>query len=299
VKNIANIANITKPHEAGSAAACSRIGALAVATPPVKARSLARTLEVVLALCCLAGREAVAQEAACFSCTQVIGYSQVGAFNGWFVKDGVFESIVGSDGWQLIWENGATLHDWQRPLYRGWTNPIVSPCATNSLAPDRVLLNLAGTNETDVAAWVNDINATIDTIMLKLPSVRRIILQSIVGGPANQVCVTTNGDPVRASVSHPYMDEAIALVVAARAGTQPEVGGGHFARGAHLRRLPGRHGPFHRRGRSRRGASLSLERATAVATSTITSARCARSVSITSRTFAPSCPTHSTAATRR
>jgi len=215
--------NITKLLDAGSAAACSRIGALAGAALPARARSLARTLEVVLALCCLAGREAVAQEAACFSCTQVIGYSQVGAFNGWFVKDGVFESIVGSDGWQLIWENGATLHDWQRPTYRGWTNTLVSPCATNSLAPDRVLLNLAGTNETDVAAWVNDINATIDTIMLKLPSVRRIILQSIVGGPVHQVCVASNGQPVRASVSHPYMDEAIALVVAARAGTQPEV----------------------------------------------------------------------------
>ncbi len=159
----------------------------------------------------------------CFTCTQVIGYSQVGALNGWFVKDGVFESLVGSDGWQLIWENGATLHDWQRPGYRGWTNSVISPCASNSVAPDRVVLCLSGTNETDVAGWVANIEATLQTITNKLPSVRRIILQPIVGGPAHQTCVATNGNPVRASVSHPYMDEAIAVVVAGRAGTQPEV----------------------------------------------------------------------------
>jgi len=159
----------------------------------------------------------------CFTCTQVIGYSQVGGLHGWFTKDGVFESIVGSDGWQLLWENGATLHDWQRPSYPGWTNSLVSPCASNSLAPDRVVLCLSGTNETDVAGWVTNIEATILTVTNKLPSVRRIILQPIVGGPAHQTCVATNGNAVRASVSHPYMDEAIALVVAARAGTQPEV----------------------------------------------------------------------------
>ncbi len=182
---------------------------------------LASLLGLLAVLDC--GHPAAAQSTNCFPCTQVIGYSQVGALNGWFVKDGVFESIVGTDGWQLIWENGATLHDWQRPDYPGWTNTLISPCSTNSLTPDRVLLNLSGTNDTDVAAWVNDINATIDTILLKLPSVRQIILQPIVGGPAHQTCVATNGNPVRASVSHPYMDAAIALVVAARAGTQPEV----------------------------------------------------------------------------
>jgi hypothetical protein len=69
---------------------------------------------------------------------------------------------------------------------------------------------------------VADIDATIEAIKTNLPSVRRIILQSIVGGPGHQTC-DYMGSPVRASESHPYMDPAIELVVAARAGTQPEI----------------------------------------------------------------------------
>lgn len=71
----------------------------------------------------------------CFECTQVIGYSQVGALNGWFTRDGVFESIVGTDHWQLLWNNGATLDHWQNPNYFGWNNALVSPCATNRPRP--------------------------------------------------------------------------------------------------------------------------------------------------------------------
>jgi polyhydroxybutyrate depolymerase len=158
----------------------------------------------------------------CFECTQVIGYSQVGAANGWFVKDGIFESFVDSNRWQLIWANGATLRNWQDPGDPVWSSPLQSACANNSAAPDRVLLNLSGNNTNNVAAWVADIDATIETIKLKFPSARRITLQPIVGGPGHQTC-DYMGTPVRASVSHPYMDKAIALVVAARAGTQPEV----------------------------------------------------------------------------
>jgi poly(3-hydroxybutyrate) depolymerase len=158
----------------------------------------------------------------CFSCTQVIGYSQVGALNGWFTRDGVFESIVGTDHWQLLWNNGATLEHWQDPNYFGWNNALVSPCASNSAAPDRVVLNLAGFYESNVVAWVDAINATIGTTIVKLPGVRRIVLQPVIGGPGHQLC-TNGAQVVQASESHPYIDEAIAIVVAARAGTQPEV----------------------------------------------------------------------------
>ena len=159
----------------------------------------------------------------CFHCTQVIGYSQVGAANGWFVRDGVFESIVGNDSWQLLWNNGATLEDWQDVNHPYWSNALVSPCATNAAAPDRVLLNLsAQTYDTNVTDWINGIDATINTIALKYPSVRRIILQPILGGPGHQLCEIT-GQVVRASSSHPIMDEAISAVVAARTGTLPEV----------------------------------------------------------------------------
>jgi predicted esterase len=85
-----------------------------------------------------------------------------------------------------------------------------------------VVLNLAGFYESNVVDWVDAINATIDTVVLKLPSARRVVLQAVIGGPGHQLC--TNGSQVvQASASHPYIDEAIAIVVAARAGTLPEV----------------------------------------------------------------------------
>ncbi|MBI2929470.1 MAG: hypothetical protein HYY24_27720 [Verrucomicrobia bacterium] len=161
----------------------------------------------------------------CFECTHIIGYSQVGLETGWFVKDGIFEALVGSERWQLVWQSGATLEMWQNPDFGGWDNTVVSPCASNAATPDRVLLNLAGNYGSDEPAWVEAINATIDVIMDKFPSVRRILLQPVVGGPDHALC-EVGGDTVRASESHPYMDNAIATVVAARTGTQPEVHAG-------------------------------------------------------------------------
>jgi hypothetical protein len=158
----------------------------------------------------------------CFTCTQVIGYSQVGAQNGWYVRDGVFESIVGTDRWQLLWNGGAGVDLWQDPNYAGWNNALVSPCASNSTAPDRVLLSISGPYGSEEAAWGSAIHATIETIKLELPTARRIVLQAVAGGPAHEMCFI-GGTQVRASWQHKHIDNAIAVVVAARFGTLPEV----------------------------------------------------------------------------
>ena len=52
------------------------------------------------------------------SCTQVIGFSQVGQQNGgWYVTDGAFESHAGDDALQLLWQNGAGVDRWKSPDY--------------------------------------------------------------------------------------------------------------------------------------------------------------------------------------
>lgn len=164
-------------------------------------------------------------------CTLVIGYSQVGFQNGgWFHAgpngNSNFESEVGDDKWELLWNGGGGVDLWKDPNYQGWNNVIESPCLNNSNSPIRVLLSVSGPHEEDVPAWVADIQATISTIRSKYPSVRSIILQAVVGGPNHQICF--NGvDSVRASWQHPYIDDAIAQVAATdfrvQVGYSPEV----------------------------------------------------------------------------
>jgi hypothetical protein len=163
----------------------------------------------------------------CFECTQVIGYSQVGAGNGgWYVTDGVFESIVPNAKWQLLWNSGAGVDRWQDPNYSGWTNKLISPCPIVSNAPTRVVLSVSGPYGSNEAAWADAIDATIDTIRQKLPTVQRIILQPVVGGPEHDSCYS-DGQLVRASWQHKHIDNAIAAVVTRRAGEEIEVHPGY------------------------------------------------------------------------
>jgi hypothetical protein len=125
-----------------------------------------------------------------------------------------------------------------------WTNPPVqttctdssigltalcSPCAQGSTAPDRVLFTITLQDyESDVQVWAQKIRAAIATIRLRHPQVRQIVLQAVVGGPMGAVCpVPTQPLGVRASYNHPYIDQAIALVVGDApdlvAGYSPEV----------------------------------------------------------------------------
>ena len=90
------------------------------------------------------------------NCTQVIGFSQVGWDNGgWYMTGGAFESQAGNAAWQLLWENGAGIDQWQNANYSGWNKSITSPCASGSNAPERVLLSVSGSYSDNVNAWMN------------------------------------------------------------------------------------------------------------------------------------------------
>jgi hypothetical protein len=149
-----------------------------------------------------------------YTCTQVIGFSQVGLpSGGWYTTDGVFESIVDNDKWQLIWQLGGGVDQWANPEYSGWSLDVISPCAERSDAPERVVLSISGPHGDAVADWQTDIERVIRLIKEKLPSVEIILLQAVVGGPEDSPCVADR--TVRAAWQHYPVREAIQTIAAA------------------------------------------------------------------------------------
>lgn len=191
--------------------------------------------------------ETEAQTSSNFSCTMVIGYSQVGLTplespgpgygEGWYVAPNNtrnFENLVDDDRWQLLWESGHGINQWQNPGALGWSRwaskqyPwFASPCATNSATPDRAILSVSGPYGTDLNLWRTNIKAAITTILQQVPSVQQLVLEPVVGGPNHQTCPcnpepgsimqcgcdTCDGINVRASQQHPFIDTAISQVL--------------------------------------------------------------------------------------
>ena len=159
------------------------------------------------------------------SCTEVLGFSQTGQ---WYLNS-LFESLVGNDNWELrAYASAGVL--WQNPTFAGWTVAPFSPCLQNAETPDRVLLTIStplGIPTLDW--WVQNIRAEIVTIRQMRPNAHSIILQSVVGGPGSTTCYFRGSlaDPVHASVIHPTIDQAIAIVAQDSpdlvAGISPEV----------------------------------------------------------------------------
>jgi hypothetical protein len=164
-----------------------------------------------------------------FRRTRVIGYSQVGSpRGGWYVAGGVFESIVGDQHWELLWNGGAGVDRWRHADYAGWSRPLISPCPGEN-PPDRVLLSVSGPYGDDEKAWAEAITETVAVIRKKIPSVRQIILQPVVGGPGGKPCTppgSTEGK-VRASWQHSHIASAIGKVVKEQKGSNVEVVAGY------------------------------------------------------------------------
>ena len=164
-----------------------------------------------------------------FLCTQVIGFSQTAQ---WYkgVTDARanpfaaallrgFQAIIDNGRWQLLWQNGAGVEWWSDPDFEGWNRPLEAPCIQRSVSPDRALLTISGDLGdvvNDPQVWADEIDRAVTTITIKYPDVRQVILQPVVGGPDDAVCNSPRGrGQVRASVNHPVIDQAIALVAQA------------------------------------------------------------------------------------
>jgi hypothetical protein len=183
---------------------------------------LTRPLPWALALAASLVAAVVAPAGAAPTCTQVIGFSQT---LQWYQEGGVFESVVDDARWQLLGRGGASIDQWQNPDYEGWSDPLYSPCANGSAAPDRVVLTVSGIYGADEDAWVAAIAPVVTVIETKYPSAAEILLQPVVGGPGHADCFF-QGELVRASWQHAHIDAAIARLVAGHvaAGASPEVG---------------------------------------------------------------------------
>jgi hypothetical protein len=161
-----------------------------------------------------------------FSCTLFIGYSQT---NNWWWFNG-FESVVDGSKYELLYQFGGAIWKWADPGYEGWSNGIVSGCTAGTV-PDRIVLDVTEDffiSTGDVSRVANDIRNAITTARSKFPTARQIWLQPVVGGPSHSLCLFGGNpaNPVRASANHPFIDQAIALVVGGTvvAGPSPEVG---------------------------------------------------------------------------
>lgn len=156
-----------------------------------------------------------------YACTMVIGFSQT---RQWY--NAGFEAAVGNGAaWQGLNVDGSTairIADPDEEIWQDWADgKVTSRCATSWQTPDRIILNISGVWNSDPAAWADLIAQAVATTRSKLGN-PEIVLQPVVGGPGHTDCDT------RASYNHPYVDEGIALAVAADpslvVGFSPEVG---------------------------------------------------------------------------
>jgi len=164
-----------------------------------------------------------------FSCTLFIGYSQT---NNWWWFNG-FESVTDDSRYEILFQFGGAIWKWADPSFEGWSNAVSSRCPSG-VAPDRIVLDVTEDffiSATDPALSVsrvaNDIRSAIATARSKFPTAQQVWLQPVVGGPNHSVCAFGGNpaNPVRASANHPFIDQAIALVVGGTVvrGPSPEV----------------------------------------------------------------------------
>jgi hypothetical protein len=173
-----------------------------------------------------------------FVCTMFIGYSQT---DNWIGPAANTMNAGGQDRVQLLWNPGGAAIRWAGndpafgPNYSGWSNPIQSPCAQSSSAPDRLILDITHYNYLDVDCPGTDLDGFtcspdgvgfmehqirdfVTQARTRYPSAaNNIVIQPVVGGPNHTTCANRSAPEhgvVRASYNHPQIHEAILRVVA-------------------------------------------------------------------------------------
>jgi hypothetical protein len=146
-----------------------------------------------------------------------IGYSQT---DNWFSSA---EAVLGSDGYELLWNSGGASHFWADASYAGWRNAVQSPCARGPSTPDRIVMDIThdayltsgATGGDPVGFMERVIRSVTATIRLRYPSAHQIVLQPVVGGPSHATCPWPGAQEgvVRASYNHPVIHAAINRVI--------------------------------------------------------------------------------------
>ncbi len=142
-----------------------------------------------------------------FACSQVTGLT---ATSEWYLAG--FEDRVDDARWQLKWQSSSYVDLWADPAGAPWSAEIVSPCASGSTSPNRIVFTILSWDVMPQAEWEELIASALSTFAAKYPAVTRFDLMTIVRGPSNQVCgAPTNGETVQIPAE---LDAAIAAVAA-------------------------------------------------------------------------------------
>ena len=154
------------------------------------------------------GKDAAAGQQ--FVCNQVMGVSVTGE---WYA--GGFEAAVDDGRWQAMTLSHAYVELWSDPTNTVWATPLASPCTSDSGDPDRVLFVGCNWTYTTTAEWQSAFTAVVANLKAKYPNLKRIELLTMLRAPGNQLCAEAVNNE---TIVQPFIDEAIANVVAANPG---------------------------------------------------------------------------------
>ena len=145
-----------------------------------------------------------------YLCNQVMGVSVTG---DWFSAG--FEQAVQDGRWQAVTLSHAYVDLWMDPTNTVWDTPTVSPCAQHADNPDRVLFTGVNWNYATSAEWTAALKQVVENLKARYSNLKHVELLTMLRSPGNKPCP----DSVNAeTVVQPYVDEAVAKVVAAYPG---------------------------------------------------------------------------------
>jgi hypothetical protein len=123
-----------------------------------------------------------------FVCNQVTAMTLT---REWFQAG--FETTPGiaDDRWQLKAREHGYITEWANPDSDFWNQPVASPCANGSAAPDHVVFTVLSWVPpccATQAAWESQITAAVTTARAKYAGLKRVDLMTVIRGPGNQAC---------------------------------------------------------------------------------------------------------------
>ncbi len=139
-------------------------------------------------------------------CTQVVGVSIT---YDWFTN-GFDMPPLDTTRFQLKGvdvPSQSYIENWTDPNDPVWSSPVVSPCATSSDNPDRILYVGVEWNFTTAGQWQAAYDGVVATFKSKYSNLKRVDLMTMLRAPNDTVC--PNG--VATQVVQPFIDQAIQM----------------------------------------------------------------------------------------
>jgi hypothetical protein len=135
-----------------------------------------------------------------FVCSELIG---LWVASQWW---GAFDKAVDKAHWQFMFQHHGYLELFTDPASLFWKNMIITPCATQSATPDRVVFLPFSLTLNTLDAWQMQLTKLVETIKGKFPGVKRIEIMTTLRSPGNMLCANDK-DP--GTVVPAYVDQAI------------------------------------------------------------------------------------------